>query len=316
LLESRRKPVSLTALEAPPPESRTRPIFILGIDRSGTSLLAEIVFRWGAHAGDPQQLGTADEGNPQGYWEYKPMQDLVAELVAGMGVPFWEPAFKEQMRQRAFDPAYRDKALALIAEMQAAERPWFWKEPDFAFSLPFWRELLADPVYLVTLRKPHHSAQSYEKLILPPPFRGRIRLVAYFLLRWQGFMISVVEELKRARSKLLVSYEALLSSPVEQCARICRFLEAEIGSADGESAGRVQRMARVVDPDLWRSTSSVPFSEVPESSPEQRALYAYLCSRLDGDLGDFDPLQYPFPACWREYAANIGVVHRLLESLE
>jgi hypothetical protein len=316
LTRIRRKPVPLAALEAAPAKPRIRPIFVLGIDRSGTSLLAQIVSHWGAHAGDPALLGAADEGNPQGYWEYRPMQELVNELLLGAGVSAWEPGFKEQVRQCAFDPRYRDKALALISEMQAADRPWFWKEPNFAFTVPFWRELVADPVCLVTLRNPYHSAKSYEKLILPPVLKGRVQLVAYFFLRWQYFMTAVVEELKTVRSKIFIPYEVLLSSPAEQCARICRFLDAELAGPEGDGDGRVDHMAQVVNPDLWRNTSGAAFSDIPESSAEQRALYSYLSSRLDGDVGDFDPSQYPLPPCWREYVLNIGLIRRLLESLE
>jgi len=316
LTRTRRKPVPLAALEAAPAESRSRPIFVLGIDRSGTSLLSEIVFHWGAYAGDPALLGAPDEGNPQGYWEYRPMQELVSELLMGAGVSPWDPGFKEQVRQCAFDPRYRDKALAMISEMQAADRPWLWKEPNFAFTLPFWRELVPDPVCLVTLRNPYHSAKSYEKFILPPALKGQVHLVAYFFLRWQYFMNTVIAELKTVRSKLFIPYEALLSSPAEQCARICRFLDTEFAGTDGDRAERVGRMTQVVNPDLWRNTSPVPFSEAPESSAEQRALYSYLSSRLAGDINDFDPSQYPLPPCWREYMSNIGLIRRLLESLE
>jgi hypothetical protein len=316
LTRTRRKPVPLTPLEAAPAKSGSRPIFVLGIDRSGTSMLSEIVFRWGAYAGDLELLGGADQGNPQGYWEYKPLQGLVLDLLLAPGVAPWEPGFKEGVRRCAFDPQYRDRALAMIAEMQAANRPWFWKEPTFAFSLPFWRELIPDPVYLMTLRNPYHSAKSYEKFSLPPSLNGRVRLLAYFFLRWQSFMTAVIEELTTVRSKIFVSYEALLSSPAEQCARICRFLDAELPGADGDHVERLDRMTRVVNPDLWRNASPVAFSEVPESSAEQRALFSYLSSRLDGDVSDFDPAHYPLPSCWPEYASNFGLMRRLLESLE
>ena len=59
---------------------RTRPIFVLGIDRSGTSLLAEVVARWGAYAGEPESLADPDDGNPRGYWEHMPMQELMMQL--------------------------------------------------------------------------------------------------------------------------------------------------------------------------------------------------------------------------------------------
>lgn len=305
-------------LQAAPKQPRSRPIFVLGIDRSGTSLLAEVTFRWGAYAGDPKRLASPDEGNPQGYWEYEPMQELVGDLIVAAGVSPWDDSFRDHVRRYAADPTYRDRALSLISEMQAGDRPWFWKEPNFAFLLPFWNELVEDPIYLVTLRNPHHSALSYEKYSLPPILSDRVRLVAYFLLRWQHYMISIAEGLKGTRSKILVSYEALLSSPGEQCARICRFLDAETGGVrtDDESTSTVECMAQTINPRLWRNRPSETLGDVPEASAEQKALFLYLSERLDGDLDDFDASHYPLPPCWREYVSNIGVIRWLLENLE
>lgn len=246
------------------------------------------------------------------------MQELVGEMILSAGVSAWDEAFKDHVRRRAADPVYKQRALELIAEMQAGGRPWFWKEPDFTLLLPFWTEIVDDPVYLATLRNPHHSALSYEKFSMPPILRDRVRLVGYFLLRWQHHMISIIEVLKSARSKMLVSYEALVASPVEQCARICRFLDAETGvdRSEDENAEMVERMAQAVNPNLWRNAPEQPLASVPEASPEQKALFTYLSERLDGDLDDFDPSCYPFPACWREYLSNITVIRWLLENLE
>jgi len=55
-----------------------RPIIVLGAERSGTSVCAEMVYAWGAHAGDPADLPAADVLNPRGRWEHLPWWDLLA----------------------------------------------------------------------------------------------------------------------------------------------------------------------------------------------------------------------------------------------
>ena len=57
-----------------------RPIIVLGAERSGTSVSAEMVHAWGAYAGDPGELPPADELNPSGRWEYLPLWDLLSEI--------------------------------------------------------------------------------------------------------------------------------------------------------------------------------------------------------------------------------------------
>src|SRR5579863_5755910 len=84
-----------------------RPIFVLGVDRSGTSVLAEVLSHWGAYAGAAERLGKPDDGNPQGYWEYAPMQEFVSQLTARAGASIWHAESRRLMRQQAADPELR-----------------------------------------------------------------------------------------------------------------------------------------------------------------------------------------------------------------
>ena len=295
--------------------TRKRPLFVLGVDRSGTSLVSELLFRWGAHPGDPDRLPQGDAGNPQGYWEYQPIQDFVAELVNSVGCSLWDPAFKEAVRRQASDLALRARALELAAEMESPGLPWFWKEPEFVLTLPFWVELFPDAVYLITLRNPHDSALSYKKFYLPAMLEDKVRLTAYFFLRWQHFMVSIFEELKHYRPKLLVQYEELVSHPHEQCDRICRFLAAEYGDAVPSGRGGVDQMTEAISPRLWRNNGGLPFAAAPGASAAQKDLYAYLASHAEGGLEGFDPAHYPFPECFAEYMSNMAVFKWLFDNL-
>ncbi|NJL29310.1 MAG: hypothetical protein HC897_16200 [Thermoanaerobaculia bacterium] len=171
-------------------KGRWRPIFVLGIDRSGTSLLSEVVVNWGAHPGAAEKLAPADAQNPQGYWEYLPMQDFVAALIASVGVSTWEPDFMARVRERAFEPSWRDQALALAAEMERPDRPWLWKEPAIALTLSFWQEIVEDVVFLITLRNPVDSAASFKKFFLPSALREKFEIDGFFFLKWQHYMLS------------------------------------------------------------------------------------------------------------------------------
>jgi hypothetical protein len=67
------------------------PVIVLGAEPSGTSVCAEMVHAWGAYAGQPGELGAADELNAHGRWEFLPLWDLLA-AVGGFasGATWWQ----------------------------------------------------------------------------------------------------------------------------------------------------------------------------------------------------------------------------------
>ena len=69
--------------------SLCRPIIVVGAERSGTSVCAEMVHAWGASAGDPGDLPRADALNPRGRREYLPLWDLLAEIGGFAGGASW-----------------------------------------------------------------------------------------------------------------------------------------------------------------------------------------------------------------------------------
>ena len=289
--------------------SKSRPIFVLGVDRSGTSLLSELAYNWGAYPGDFDLLAKGNEGNPQGYWEYEPMEELVNKLFDSTKVSHWDPSFTEKLREKGSDPELRGQALDLIASMEKGPA-WFWKEPYLSICMPFWEQMLTDPIYIIPVRNPYESALSYEKFILPPNLRGGVRLLSLFFLRWQYFMLCILEASEKSSSVLFVPYDKLLRSPLEQCERICRFLDAECGIAEFDRE-KLRKMADCVNPQLYRNRST-EFAEVAQATPEQKALFEFLLRKVDDPREPYDSSRYPMGGWWREYMENFDLMLGLL----
>ena len=57
-----------------------RPLLILGMHRSGTSLLAALLEDWGVHIGET--LVGADVGNPRGHFEDRDILDFHTRALA------------------------------------------------------------------------------------------------------------------------------------------------------------------------------------------------------------------------------------------
>jgi O-antigen biosynthesis protein len=284
------------------PNSPAR-IIVLGAERSGTSVVTDMVHRWGAYAGEPEQLTAANEHNPQGQWEYKPLWDFLVEVGDfAQGVTWWDAAFEAHITAKLQLPALRDKALALIAEMEREGRPWVWKDPALCHFLPFWKPIWEDVAYVITVRHPYDVAISWQRYAVPAYLQGSVNLVACNLLRWQHMMLMVLRATDDVDRKLFVEYEALVREPLAQAHRLAAFLDEHCGGAPS-TAQSVRAMAERVNPALWRNHSDRPLSEIAEATPAQRRLYEFVRSKVK-DPGKAFVDEYPMPPGWWEFVHN------------
>jgi hypothetical protein len=290
-----------------------RPILVLGCDRSGTSLISEVIYRWGANAGDIMQMDIANEGNPHGYWEYQPMERFVEKLFQASGVTKWHPEFPARVRALANAPALRAEAQRLVAEMEQGPA-WFWKEPYLCLALPFLSQLVPSAVFVVAIRNPYESALSYEKFVLPRTLQGMVRLRSLYLLRWQHFVLSILEHAVGHPRAIYVPYRELVNEPADQCDRLCTFLDRECG-VDGDSAPRVARMIEAVDPALHRNRGDRLLDTAEEATPTQRALFRHLLQRVREPALPFSAADYALPPGGREYLENADLMLSMLDKL-
>ena len=280
--------------------SECRPIIILGAERSGTSVVAEMVHEWGAYVGPPEELTPADEHNPRGYWEYKPIWDFLAEIGDfAEGISWWDASFQERVRKKADMPRYRENARTLIRPMEKEGKPWMWKDPALSFFLPFWREIWCDPIYIITVRNPYDTAHSWQKFVLPKEYWGRFDLVAGNLLRWQHIMSLVLENMEKIETKLFIPYEALMEDPEKYATRLNEFLNCHCATPiSGETS--VESIVRIVDSLLWRNRVGMPFPETHGVVEAQKRLYEFLLHKVEDPHAQFRLEDYPMPTGWRD----------------
>ena len=278
-------------------DSESYPIIVLGVERSGTSVVAEMLHRWGAYAGPPKKLHKADVHAPRGYWEFLPLWDLLAELGDfDAGATWWERDFQQRMKKKAADPACRQKATELMAEMYKGY-PWFWKDPALSHFLPFWKQIWDDAVYIITVRNPLDTAVSWQQFIMPANVPVRISFIAMNLLRWQHMMTLILQHTEDAQHRLFLGYENIMRYPRVQAERLACFLNSKFG----KRVSPIQAMVDAVEPQLWRNNCDVPFEQVTEATSEQKALYAFTRRKIDNPLEPFDVTKYPLPPGYLEF---------------
>ena len=277
--------------------SENHPIIVLGVERSGTSVVAEMVHRWGAYAGPSEKLHQADAHAPKGYWEFLPLWDLLAELGDfDTGATWWDRDFQHRIAKKAPDPTSRKKAIELMAEMHK-EGPWFWKDPALSHFLPFWKQMWGNAIYIITVRNPLDTAVSWQKFIMPSNLKARISFVAMNLLRWQHIMMQILQHTEDAQHRLFLGYEDIVCQPRTQADRLACFLNSKFG----KRVSPIQAMVDVIEPQLWRNKCDIPFEQVTEATSEQKALYAFARRKIDNPFEPFDAAKYPLPPGYLEF---------------
>jgi hypothetical protein len=284
-------------------------IIVLGAERSGTSVVTDMIHRWGAYAGEPEQLPTANEHNPQGQWEYKPLWDFLAELGDfAQGATWWDPAFEGRITANLQRQELRSKALALIAAMERERRPWVWKDPALCHFLPFWKPLWGDVAYVITVRHPYDVVRSWQRYAVPAHLQASVNLVACNLLRWQHMIRMVLRATNDVASKIFVEYEALVQEPLAQARRLAAFLDKHCGGTPSTSQS-IRAMAQRVNPAWWRNHSDRSLLEIAEATTAQQRLYEFVRSKVQKPEKVFVD-EYPMPPGWWEFVHNEEAVIR------
>jgi hypothetical protein len=276
-------------------------IIVLGMHRSGTSLTAELVGRWGAY-GSEQDMVQPSKWNARGYWEYAPLVRFNDRLLQAVDSKWNVPPSEDDalvLERLARKGPYRKKALQLLDKMRTAGRTWFWKDPRLSILLPFWRRLWKDVTYVVVVRDPLDIALS---------LRARDHLpISASLLLWQWYMVEILRWTRTQRSKIFVGYDSLLDRGAAECARLSKFLDAEC------RPGEKLDMNEALDPTLRRHRNSSSRANRTYITASQRELMNTLrgLTKRRRQLAESDMAPYHPHSAWREYLIVLDTLRQL-----
>ncbi len=222
---------------------------ITGMHRSGTSLVARLLFEAGADLGPPETLYAGDKWNPDGYYEQPDIHAVNMPLINGMFwkfAYFWLPSTATIMRRaRRRAKQIRSTATAYGGKVI--------KETRFCLTLPAWLEHGAQvDGLLVCLREPFAVASSIKK-------RNRVPLsIGYRLwLTHNQRLLAAAGELPMS----FVRYDHLLDEEryAGETDRALRFFGLERPSAEIEQLGKrcVKRWYNHAPPDAERHPPEV-----------------------------------------------------------
>lgn len=191
-------------------------ICILGMHRSGTSLLTRILNLIGLNLGPEYLLLHPRLGNLKGYWEHEEITYLNDAILAKHGGSWYEPPiFPPGWESDPSLDELKQRGRTLLHEAFANAKMWGWKDPRSCITLPFWQQLLPEMRYVICLRNPVDVAQSLEDLHDLPAEKSSTL--------WLTYVTSALQH-SDGRPRLIVFYEDLMDNPQRELRRLAAFL--------------------------------------------------------------------------------------------
>lgn len=202
-----------------------RLILVIGVHRSGTSVLARALETMGVSLGNNFIPPTIY--NEKGFWEDTDFHKLNLEMLS---------AFKDRIRyvlsiteeeadwlcKKGF---FEQASQLLLAKLPPAQ-PLGIKDPRFSVLLPFWKRVfLACRVttsFVIALRHPLSVAASQEQ------FETQHREQS--LWTWISYLLSCLEQ-SQGHRRIIIDYDALLKNPSHHVIKMARSLQLNVNPA-------------------------------------------------------------------------------------
>lgn len=264
-------------------------VCVLGMHRSGTSLVAGILKELGVALGPEDEFLPPNENNQRGYRELAELVEINDQILTRFGGS-WDnpPELPVGWADSKELAPLRDRATRALGARFAGSAPWAWKDPRNCVTLPFWQLLVPGLRYVVCVRNPVDVADSLRSR------EGEGRPWPEHVAEWlRHTALALVHTAGRPRT--LVHFEHFFQDPEQRVRRLARFLGVEERLVEPATMARITEL---VDPELVHGyTGPDRVAEDPRVPLEAAALYMTL--RLASDLeGIRAPARDLAPGAW------------------
>ena len=262
----------------PPPKPpagtahRASGVLVLGMHRSGTSLVAGILAHLGLDGGPRASMLAPDEFNSDGYWEQRPIVEWHDRILATLGG--WAsappPTTVADLARAADEVGPPAPGLAGLFTS-----PWFVKDPRQCLLLPAWTHHAGiDDTVVVVVRRPGAVISSLTRRNgYSPALAGALwERYNHDLFRWM-----------RGRSCLVVDYDRLCQDPATVVGGLARSIEPALGRPPDER--RLTSALALVEPRV-----AGPSATVRTTTALWELIEASVGSHESLDVGEIGPL--------------------------
>jgi len=245
---------------------------ILGMHRSGTSLVARLVNMLGIYLGRAERMLEPRPDNPRGFWEHQVINNINDQILARFGGSYFSPPdFPSGWQNSPKLQDLRERASELLAEEFANVPSWGWKDPRTCLTLAFWQQLLPQMQYVICVRNPVDVAHSLQKRDGLTFARSADLWVAHLGSTLLG---------TRGQRRMVLFYDDFMVDWTGQLDLLAQFVN---GPTEGVSEEIRAQAAAFVDQELrHHSTPTAENLSHPEISVEAKGLYLLLREQRAG----------------------------------
>ncbi len=223
------------------------PLVVLGMHRSGTSMLMRLCNLLGVHVGG--KLIDAREDNARGFWEHEEIVALDEKVFRLFSLNSQDVLpFPPEWQSHPGLPALKEELLAVVHRDLCGKPLWGLKDPRIGRLLPIWNELFnrlgLTPRFAIPFRHPLEVANSLVARDFISLERG--------LLMWMEYNFDI-ERFTRGCPRVFVSFDRLFADP----APLVADMERHLGLRFPTDLSSVRnRIAEFVDPGLRHQRES------------------------------------------------------------
>lgn len=229
----------------------SKAICILGMHRSGTSMVSRALNLLGVYIGENDKLIKPGQYNPEGFWEHKQITKTQQKLLETIGASWdQETPLPEQWSETKETNEFKNQILTLVEKDFSGNKLWGWKDPRTSILLPIWHDIFKrlkiETSYIIVVRNPLDVAASLYS-------RNRISK-RKALNMWTLYTLSACIHSENERRALLM-YETLLSHHWEESMKNAALLIDVPWPED--VASYKSKMTSFIRPDLQHSQSTL-----------------------------------------------------------
>jgi hypothetical protein len=187
---------------------------VVGMHRSGTSIVSRLLNLAGAHLGPEDDLMPPKPDNPTGFWEALSIAQLHDDLVSYLGGR-WDhpPVLEDHWEYRPGLEPFLTRIEGILASHFAGAEVAVWKDPRGSLFIPLWRRVVPVAGTILCLRDPAETAASLGAREGVSTEHAAALWLRYVVAAWRD-----------DAAPLLVSFDDAVARPGELAMRLARFV--------------------------------------------------------------------------------------------
>ena len=258
-------------------------ICILGMHRSGTSLISRSINILGAYIGEAVDLMAPSPDNPTAYWEHNDIVNLHDRMLDKLKQPWHTGApLPEGWHLTDEIQPLRNELIELIKKKFSDRQLWAWKDPRTSILIPIWKDILKEmSIKLLTIfviRNPLDVAKSLKK-------RDGFSFDKSFGV-WNNYNISALRAVLDLQH-IFIHYDLFLNNWETELRRCAAFLSIDWPGNDIQIKEKMNEFIRL---DFRHSRSGVEALKEANAPDFTIELYEFLRERSEGASSSYGDL--------------------------